>query len=89
MELFDDIRRVPERILTDIDNVLTAAKNVSYGEPGRLAIGFSSSLITGNLRFAIGDCIARYLDVHFDGIEGGTEKLFSGLQARMFVVHSN
>jgi DNA-binding transcriptional LysR family regulator len=74
---------VPERILTDIDNLLTAAKNVSYGKQGRLAIGFSSSLMTGNLRFAICDCIARYLDVQFDGIEGGTEKLFSGLQARM------
>lgn len=74
---------VAERIVTDIDNLLTTAKNVSYGEQGRLAIGFSSSLMTGNLRFAIGDYIARYPDVQFDGIEGGTEKLFSGLQARM------
>lgn len=74
---------VAERILTDIDNLLTTAKNVSYGEEGRLAIGFSSSLMTGNLRFAIGDYITRYPDVQFDGIEGGTEKLFSGLQARM------
>ncbi len=74
---------VAERIVTDIDNLLTTAKNVSYGEEGRLAIGFSSSLMTGNLRFAIGDYIARYPDVQFDGIEGGTEKLFSGLQARM------
>lgn len=74
---------VAERIVTDIDNLLTTAKNVSYGEQGRLAIGFSSSLMTGSLRFAIGDYIGRYPDVQFDGIEGGTEKLFSGLQARM------
>ncbi len=74
---------VAERILTDIDNLLTTAKNVSYGEEGRLAVGFSSSLMTGNLRFAIGDYIGRYPNVQFDGIEGGTEKLFSGLQARM------
>src|SRR3546814_8406921 len=46
-----------------------------------LAIGFSSSLMTGNLRFAIGDYIGRYPDVQFDGIEGGIEKLFAGLQA--------
>lgn len=72
---------VAERIVTDIDNLLTTAKNVSYGEEGRLAIGFSSSLMTGNLRFAIGDYISRYPDVQFDGIEGGTEKLFAGLQA--------
>ena len=74
---------VPKRILTDIDNLLTAAKNVSYGKQGWLAIGFSSSLMTGNLRFAICDYIARYLEVRFDGIEGGTEKPFSGQQARM------
>src|SRR3546814_676501 len=50
---------VAERIVTDIYNLLTTAKNVSYGEQGRLAIGFSSSLMTGNLRFAIGDYIGR------------------------------
>lgn len=72
---------VAARILTDVDNLLTTAKNVSYGEQGRFAIGFSSSLMTGNLRFAIGDYIARYPDVQFDGIEGGTEKLFTGVQA--------
>src|SRR3546814_9049967 len=72
---------VAERIVTDIDNLLTTAKNVSYGEQGRLAIGFSSSLMTVNLRFAIGDYIGRYPDVQFDGIEGGIEKLFAGLQA--------
>lgn len=74
---------VADRILTDIDNLLTTAKNVSYGDEGRLAIGFSSSLMTGNLRLAIGDYIARYPDVQFDGIEGDTEKLLSGLQAHI------
>jgi DNA-binding transcriptional LysR family regulator len=74
---------VAKRIITDIDNLLTTAKNVSYGEQGRLAIGFSSSLMTGNLRLAIGDYIGRYPDVQFDGIEGGTEKLFAGLQAHI------
>jgi DNA-binding transcriptional LysR family regulator len=72
---------VAARILTDVDNLLTTAKNVSYGEQGRLAIGFSSSLMTGNLRFAIEDYISRYPDVQFDGIEGSAEKLFTGLQA--------
>ncbi|MGL5839243.1 MAG: hypothetical protein ACRCY3_12150 [Sphingorhabdus sp.] len=37
--------------------------------------------MTGNLRFAIGDYISRYPNVQFDGIEGGTEKLLTGLQA--------
>ncbi|MBL0923423.1 MAG: LysR family transcriptional regulator [Sphingomonadaceae bacterium] len=74
---------VARRIVTDVDNLMTTAKNVSYGEEGRLAIGFSSSLMTGNLRFAIGDYIARYPDVQFDGVEGGTEKLLAGLQAHI------
>lgn len=74
---------VARRIVTDVDNLVTTARNVSYGEQGRLAIGFSSSLMTGNLRLAIGDYISRYPDMQFDGIEGGTEKLFSGLQARI------
>jgi DNA-binding transcriptional LysR family regulator len=74
---------VARRIITDIDNLLTTAKNVSYGDEGRVAIGFSSSLMTGNLRFAIGDYIGRYPDVQFDGIEGGAVKLFTGLQARI------
>src|SRR3546814_19026242 len=69
---------VAERIVTDIDNLLTTAKNVSYGEQGRLAIGFSSSLMTGNLRFAIGDYIGRYPDVQFDGIEGRSEERRGG-----------
>lgn len=50
---------VAERILTDIATLLTTARYVSYGEEGRLAIGFSSSLMTGNLRFAIGDYVPR------------------------------
>src|SRR3546814_14948111 len=54
---------VAERIVTDIDNLLTTAKNVSYGAQGRLAIGFSSSLMTGNRRFAIGDYIGRFPEV--------------------------
>jgi DNA-binding transcriptional LysR family regulator len=74
---------VARRIVTDMDNLVSTARNVSYGEEGRLAIGFSSSLMTGNLRLTIGDYISRFPDVQFDGVEGGTEKLFNGLQARI------
>jgi DNA-binding transcriptional LysR family regulator len=74
---------VARRIVTDVDNLITTARNVSYGEQGRLAIGFSSSLMSGNLLLAISDYILRFPDVQFDGVEGGTDKLFTGLQARM------
>ena len=38
------------RIITDIDNLQTTARAVSYGEQGRLAVGYSSSLMAGNLK---------------------------------------
>lgn len=55
------------RLLTDVDPLLPTVKNVSYGQQERFAIGFGSSLMTGNLRLAIGDYISRYPDVQFDG----------------------
>ena len=70
------------RILTDADNLVTTAHAVSYGEQGRLAVGYSSSLMSGPLKFAFADYLTRYPDVQFDGIEAGSEKLISGLQSR-------
>lgn len=69
------------RILTDIDNLRTTAHAIKYGEEGRIAIGFASSLMTGNLRAAISDFMRRFPDVQFDGIENGTDRLGSMLQA--------
>ena len=37
------------RIVTDIDNLQTTARNVSYGLHGRIAVGYCSSLMSGNL----------------------------------------
>ena len=70
------------RIVTDVDNLVTTAHAVSYGEQGRLAVGYSSSLMSGPLKFAFADYLTRYPDVQFDGIEAGSEKLISGLQSR-------
>lgn len=69
------------RILTDIDNLRTTARAVSYGEQGRLAVGYSSSLMAGHLRHAISDYLLRYPDVQFDGVEAGPENLISNLQS--------
>lgn len=74
---------VARRIITDIDNLQTTARAVSYGEEGRFALGFASSLMLGNLLMAITDYMGRYPDVQFDGTEGGAENLLSGLQARI------
>lgn len=74
---------VARRIITDIDNLQTTARAVSYGDEGRFSLGFASSLMVGNLLTAISDYMSRYPDVQFDGTEGGAELLLSGLQARI------
>lgn len=73
---------VARRIITDVDNLRTTARAVSYGEAGRLAIGFSSSLLAGKLRTALIDFLHRYRDVQLDGIQAGAEALLRGLHAR-------
>ena len=74
------------RIVTDIDNLQTTARNVSYGLQGRIAVGYCTSLMAGNLKFAFADYLTRFPDVQFDGIESGPDKLLHGLQSRMIDV---
>lgn len=69
------------RIVTDVDNLRTTARNVSYGLQGRIAVGYCSPLMAGNLRLAIADYLTKFADVQFDGIEASLEKLFHGLQS--------
>lgn len=70
------------RIITDVDNLLTTSHNVSYGLQGRLAVGYCSSLTSGNLKLAFFDYLTRFTDVQFDGIEKGPEQLLHGLQSQ-------
>lgn len=70
------------RIVTDVDNLQTTARNVSYGLQGRIAVGYCSPLVSGNLKLAFTDYLTRFPDVQFDGIEAGPEKLLHGLQSR-------
>jgi DNA-binding transcriptional LysR family regulator len=70
------------RIVTDVDNLRTTARAVRYGEQGRLAVGYSSSLTAGHLRHAFSDYLTRFPDVQFDGVEAGPDKLLNCLQSR-------
>jgi DNA-binding transcriptional LysR family regulator len=70
------------RIVTDVENLQTTARNVSYGLQGRLAVGYSSPLMSGNLKLAFSDYLSRFPEVQFDGIEGSSEKVIHGLQAQ-------
>lgn len=71
------------RIVTDIDNLQTTARNVSYGLRGRIAVGYCSPIMAGNLKLAISDYLTKFEDVQFDGIEAGLEKLFHGLHSHV------
>lgn len=77
---------VARRILTDIDNLQTTARAVSYGEEGRIAVGFSASLMAGNMRATIGEYMRRHPDIQFDGIEADPERMLSDLKARIIDV---
>ncbi|MXP29297.1 LysR family transcriptional regulator [Porphyrobacter algicida] len=70
------------RIVTDIDNLRTTARNVSYGLEGRLGVGYCTPLMAGNLKLAFTDYLTRFPDVQFDGVEAGPEKLFQSIQSR-------
>jgi DNA-binding transcriptional LysR family regulator len=74
---------IARRIITDIDNLQTTARAVSYGEEGRISVGFSASLMTGNMRATIADFLARYPNIQFDGVEATADRLRSDLDARI------
>jgi DNA-binding transcriptional LysR family regulator len=42
--------------------------------------------MSGNLKLAFSDYLARFPEVQFDGIEGGPEKIMHGLQSQMMDV---
>jgi DNA-binding transcriptional LysR family regulator len=74
---------IARRIITDIDNLRTTARAVSYGEEGRFALGFCSSLMIGNLRMTISEFMARHPDMQFDATEAGQDHIRSGLDTNI------
>lgn len=85
-EASQNVLEAARRIVTDVDNLVTTARAMSYGEQGRLAVGFSSSLTGGNLRATISDYLLRFPDVQFDAVEADAERLRNALQLRMLDV---
>lgn len=85
-EASKNVLEAARRIVTDVDNLVVTARAMSYGDQGRLAVGFSSTLTSGNLRAAIAEYLVRYPDVQFDGIQAEPERLRNALQLRMLDV---
>lgn len=73
---------VARRILTDVDNLVTTARAVRYGEVGRLVVGYASSLSVGHLRMALGEFLERFPDIQLDGVAAGPDRLAIGLRSR-------
>lgn len=70
------------RIVTDVENLQTTARNISYGLQGRLAVGYCSPLMSGSLKLLLSEYLTRCAEVQFDGIETGPEQLLHALHLR-------
>lgn len=68
-----------ERILEQIDDMVAVARSTGRGEAGRLTIGFSTSLSTGNLRATLIEFSGRFPRVEINMIEGSRSRLFPAL----------
>ena len=76
--------RTARIILEQVDALVASAKTTRRGETGRLAVGFCTSLSTGNLRATLLD-----FKVHFPHIELGTvERSRTRLTTRYETEHS-
>lgn len=74
------------RIVTDVGNLASTARAMSYGNQGRLSVGFCSALVGGNLPATIADYLLQHPDVQFDANETKAEDLSHSLQLRMLDV---
>lgn len=69
------------RILGDIDELQLQVRAIRNGEAGELTIGFSTSLASGNLRFALVEFQRRYPDIRLNGLEGDRGRLNHALHS--------
>lgn len=68
------------RIIRDIDELQNRARAIGNGSEGRLAIGCTSSLLTGITGKLVREFMERCPNVQFDGFEQDCDDLFRGLQ---------
>ncbi len=69
-----------KRIIGEIDVLQATARAVRCGESGKLVVGFSTSLSTGNLRRIISDFLVRVPEVEFKAIEASSAQLRQGVE---------
>jgi DNA-binding transcriptional LysR family regulator len=67
-------------ILEELDALLATAKSTRNGESGRLAIGFCTSLTTGNLRASLLDFRQRFPQIELATVERRRTRLATALR---------
>src|SRR5712672_2325507 len=75
-----DLLRVARSIVEQMDTLLTTAHSTGRGESGRLAIGFYTSLSTGNLRATLADYTQRFPQIDVGMIESSRTRLVTAPQ---------
>jgi DNA-binding transcriptional LysR family regulator len=75
-----DFLRVARSIVEQMDTLLTTAHSTGRGETGRLAIGFYTSLSTGNLRATLVDYLQRFPQIDVGMIESSRTRLVNALR---------
>ncbi|KJC45757.1 LysR family transcriptional regulator [Bradyrhizobium sp. LTSP857] len=72
--------RTARIILEQVDSLAASAKTSSRGEAGRLAVGFCTSLSTGNLRAALLDFKVRFPHIELATVERSRTRLTTALR---------
>jgi DNA-binding transcriptional LysR family regulator len=75
-----DFLRVARSIVEQMDTLLTTAHSTGRGEAGRLAIGFYTSLSTGNLRATLVDYSHRFPQIDVGMLESSRTRLVNALR---------
>ena len=71
--------RMARSVLEQMDTLMASAHNAGRGEPGRLAIGFYTSLSTGNLRATLIEFSQRFPQTQVSMIECSRTRLTTAL----------
>lgn len=69
------------QIIDDLDGLQRRALALRGGQYKRLALGYSSSLFTGNLTRSLRTFLKTYPDIQFDGFERSPQQLFAALRS--------
>jgi DNA-binding transcriptional LysR family regulator len=75
-----NVLRMTRTIIEEFDALIAAARSTQSGEAGRLAIGFCTSLTTGNLRASLLDFRQRFPQIELATVERRRTRLAAALR---------